>query len=1101
MPVQHDSFRCRLQLSPEPWFLLLALLGWFVAIPGVQASSSEARARPAWNDLTVIRENAEAPRAHFIPYARRNDAIARKLESNEYYQTLNGNWKFHYSDGPAQRPQDFYEPDYDVTAWADIPVPSNWERQGFGYAIYTNIPYPFPRDEPNVPVDVNPVGSYRREFEIPATWSGRDVFLNLGAVSSAFYVWMNGKYVGYSEDSKTPSEFNVTPYVTAGRNMVAVEVYRWSNGSYLEDQDFWRLSGIQREVSLYARPKQRVRDFFAKASLDATNRDGQFSLELDLLNSGPITVRKSLSVEILDDKAVIFSRDATLMLAPGSSQEHLTATIPAIRPWSAETPNLYTLVIQLGEDAKEESEVIAHRIGFRSVEIDNGRFVVNGRQVRLKGTNLHEHHEVNGHAIDEATMLTDIRMMKAANLNAVRTSHYPFQERWYELTDEYGFYVVDEANIESHGVGFEHDTTLGNKTEWMPLHLDRTRRMVERDKNSPSIVIWSLGNEAGDGVNFGATYRWIKSRDSSRPVQYEGEGKLKEVGERHSDFESHMYWRYWQLEEYSQTQNNRPLLLIEYAHSMGNSTGNLKEYWDVIRKHDIVAGAFIWDWVDQGLLERSRDGSSYWTYGGDYGPKGVASSGNFCINGVVFPDRRPHPAYWEIKRAYQSVVFAASDPLSGNITVTNEYDFMSLAGFQLDWNLTRNGQAVLAGTNALDIAPGAKQRLSLWEHPPKQDAGAEYHLNLAVVSPEARGLLPTGQVYAQAQFELPNEAAVHGSEPRRPGSLHVEQSATSIALRSGEVTYGFNRNTGLLSSLTWHGRELLLKPLTPNFWRAPTDNDWGNYMPDWARTWREAGKNRRLVSLDVIESADGLTTIEARHEFSVDDGTIVGRWLARYTVSAGGELDVDNQFETVGDGLPVIPRIGMNVELAPALDQLAWYGRGPMENYSDRKLAADVGLYRSTVAEQYVPYVRPQENGYKTDTRWLALADAGQNALLIRAHELVSFSALHNRLEDFVPPVKIAITTEDSAEMVADPRRVNMHVNDIVPRDLVSLNIDLGQMGVGGDNSWGDRTFQQYSLNQRRYRYGFRIRPFTPAGDWLNSVAGDYMRLESHDAR
>jgi beta-galactosidase len=1034
------------------------------------------KGRPYWNDIEVIRENVEAPRAWFVSYPDRAGALAGNVEQNEFHQSLNGTWKFHYSDSPAGRPDDFYKEKFDSSSWADILVPSNWERHGHGYPIYINVPYPFEIDEPNVPTEKNPVGSYRREFTVPENWKDRDIFLNFGAVSSAFYVWINGDYVGYSEGSKTPSEFDVTDFVSPGNNMVAVEVYRWSTGSYLEDQDFWSLSGIQRDVSLYARPSQRIRDFFVHAGLSEDYRDGDFTLEVELFNSTRKSKEVTLSVEILDGESPIFSESRPLKLTRGVTQSAISGMIKDISPWSAELPKQYSLVLEVTSQEGRVLESIAQRIGFRTVEIFNGRFLVNGQTVRLKGANLHEHHHETGHVLDEATMLADIRLMKAANLNAVRTSHYPFPERFYELTSEHGLYVVDEANIESHGYGYDHDKTLGNKPHWKAHHLDRTQRMLERDKNFPSIVIWSLGNEAGDGVNQGATYHWIKSRDLSRPVQYETEGNIEEVGERHSDFHSSMYWRYWDLEQYAQTQNDRPFILIEYAHSMGNSTGNLVDYWNVIERYDILAGGFIWDWVDQGLLEHDASGNPYWTYGGDYGPADVPSSGNFNFNGIVFPDRRVQPAYWEVKRVYQYVDFNLLDEEGAGLEVANHYDFLSLDGFELRWQLTEDGREAAFGTfSNLGLEAGGRSTFRLWETAPPRQVGAEYHLNVALVSPRARGLLPADHVYAHAQFALGGSGLDEGQSTGSDGKLSVRDSSSELSLSGTGFSLAFDRESGLLSSLVIEGRELLLRPLTPNFWRAPTDNDFGNYMQDWAAPWREATVNRRLESLELISQEKGKAVVAANYAFSDDEGQPAARWKSEFSVNAAGEIHVANHFEKE-EGLPVMPRVGMNVELIRDLDRVSWFGRGPFENYSDRKLAAEVGLYQNRVEDHYVPYMRPQENGYKTDVRWLRLQDDESAGIQVRADDLLSFSVHHNRLEDFVPPVKIAITSEDGPGARDNQERVNVHVNDVVPRDLVSLNIDYGQMGVGGDDSWGKRTLQKYSLNKNSYTYGFTIR-------------------------
>ena len=1040
--------------------------------------------RPAWNDINVIRENTEQPRAHFVAYRDEGQALARDLGSNAWFESLSGDWKFHYSDAPAVRPARFYEEGFDVSNWDDIPVPSNWERHGYGYPIYVNVPYPFEIDEPNVPADNNPVGSYRREFEIPASWVDEEVFLHFAAVSSAFYVWINGEYVGYSEGSKTASEFRVTDKLRAGNNTIAVEVYRWSTGSYLEDQDFWSLSGIQRDVSIYARPKARVRDYFVHAGLINDYSDGDFNIELSLQNDHDSPVSRDVSVEIRDGDTVVYSQHGEIELQPGNTDYSFATVLDDVRQWSAEQPSLYSLIIRAGD------EVVAQKIGFRTSEIVDGRYLVNGKHVRLKGVNLHEHHEVNGHVVDEATMLEDIRLMKAANMNAVRNSHYPHQERWYELTSEHGLYMVDEANIESHGYGYDHDKTLGNKSHWKEHHLDRTQRMLERSKNFPSVVIWSLGNEAGDGVNLGATYDWIKSRDLSRPVQYETEGDIEEVGERHSDFHSSMYWRHWDLEQYAQTNNDRPFILIEYSHAMGNSSGNLREYWDVINKHEVLAGGFIWDWVDQGLIEHDEEGVAYWTYGGDYGPADVPSSGNFNFNGLVFPDRRVQPAYWEVKRVYQHVEFIADSLVSGDFTVRNNYDFTSLDDFELHWQVTADGTTIQRGVvDDLHVAPENSARIWLPYNMRSLRAGPEHHLLLQLVANRPRGLMPAGHLYAEQQFAIPSQS-MSGEfllAPPVAGNVDTRQDGNLHTVTAGETTVTFDASTGLLTSIGYRGSELLRAPLVPNFWRAPTDNDFGNYMQDWAAVWEQAGHNRTLEAFAVDSSTPCCVTLTADYAFSSDAGDKLATWRATYSVTPDGRIEVDNEFERQAD-LPVIPRIGMNVELLPALDQVEWFGRGPHENYSDRKESANIGRYRNAVADHYVPYLRPQENGYKTDTRWLSLSGEGIG-LFVQADELISFAVSNNRLVDFVPPVKIAITSEDGPGARDNEERRNIHVNDVRPRDLVSLDIDYGQMGVGGDDSWGKRTLQQYSLNRRSYRYGFALVPYSGEADQLNTIA------------
>ena len=1039
--------------------------------------------RPHWNNIDIIRENVEAPRAHFVAYNNASAALAGDLRANSRYQSLNGEWKFRYSESPAMRPLNFYEASFDVSQWANIPVPSNWEREGYGYAIYVNVPYPFEIDEPNVPTEENPVGSYRRNFNVPEGWAGDEIFLEFGAVSSAFYVWINGEYVGYSEGSKTPSEFNITNVVNSGENTVAVEVYRWSTGSYLEDQDFWSLSGIQRDVRMYARPSVRVRDFFVHADLQNDYRDGLLTLEIEFANEGDEPVEQTVTVEVRDGSKVLQSLEKWTLVSPGASMAEFTMQFEDVRTWSAETPNLYTLLINVAG-----AEAIVQPIGFRSSEIINGRYLINGKLVKLKGVNLHEHHHDRGHVVDEQTMLADIRLMQGANLNAVRNSHYPEPERWYELTSEYGLYMIDEANIESHGYGYDHDKTLGNKPHWMAHHLDRTQRMLERSKNFPSVVIWSLGNEAGDGVNLGATYDWIKSRDLSRPVQYETEGNIEEVGARHSDFHSSMYWRHWDLEKYSETPNNRPFILIEYSHSMGNSTGNLAEYWDVINRYDDQAGGFIWDWVDQGLLEHNEDGIPYWTYGGDYGPAGVPSSGNFNFNGVVFPDRRIQPAYWEVKRVYQQVEFELLDFAAGTIRISNNYDFINLAGFELEWDVTVDGRVLQSGiARNLDVGPESKGTIDLQYNPRALRAGPEYHLNLRLLTLEARGLMPAGHVFATEQFTLPiaTDVLVPAAAVSSAAMVEVSASAARIAGENWSAT--ISRESGLLSSYEWSGKELLLSSLTPNLWRAPTDNDFGNYMQDWANVWEQAGSTRTLESIRRVLGVHDMIVFMANFSFADNDGAEIARWEIEYEFSNDGRLHVVNRFER-NDGTPITPRLGMNVELLRELDNVEWLGRGPFENYSDRKLAANVGRYKNVVADHYVPYMRPQENGYKTDTRWLSLHNGDNVGLLVVADDQIGFSVHHNRMSDFVPPVKIAITSEDGPGARDNEERVNIHVSDVVARDLVSLNIDYGQMGVGGDDSWGKHTLSRYSLTETNYNYGFTLIPYAPGDGRLDEL-------------
>ena len=714
--------------------------------------------------------------------------------------------------------------------------------QGYDYPIYVNIPYEFARNPkpPFVPHDHNPVGSYRRTFTVPADWAGMDVFLHFGAVKSFFYLWINGEKIGFSKDSKTPAEFDITRFLVPGENVLAVEVYRFSDGSYLECQDFWRLAGIERDVYLYATKKVRIRDFEVQAGLDGTYKNGRLAVTAEI--TGLAATDSSIGTVVLDlyqpsGKKVLTATE--LAVGPddgdGPARIRFEATLPAVRRWSAETPELYRLVLELRDGAGKPLEAVTAKIGFRTSEIKDGLLLVNGVPVRLKGVNRHEHDPYTGHVISEESMRRDIELMKQANVNAVRTCHYPDDPRWYELCDEYGLYVVDEANIESHGLGYGPDS-LAKDPAWGPAHLDRIERMVERDKNHPSVIIWSLGNEAGDGVNFEQAYAWLKKRDPSRPVQYE-RAELRS----HTDIFCPMYDSIESMVKYASVKQARPLIQCEYAHSMGNSTGNLQDYWDAIESHDQLQGAFIWDWVDQGFAAKTGTGLFYWAFGGDYGPSDVPSDQNFCCNGIVGPDRTPHPAYYEVKKVYQFVKFRAVDPAAGKIEVGNRYDFIGLERFDLDWELSASGRAVASGTVAKPaVAPRGSQVLRLPLPRFQAQPGLEYFLNLSLRSRAASPGLPKGHIVAAEQIALPAAAPASPAAASALPPLAVEDGPRFIRVAGEGFALRFDRLTGALDSFVHGGRELLASGIEPNFWRAPTDNDFGNQMPRRLAFWRQA---------------------------------------------------------------------------------------------------------------------------------------------------------------------------------------------------------------------------------------------------------------------
>jgi beta-galactosidase len=1060
-----------------------------------------------WENPSVFNISREEPHATLISFNDEKSALEANKNVSPNYQSLDGKWKFNFSNTPGERPAWFYKDDYDTRDWNEIDVPSNWQMKGYDVPVYTNIPFPFvlyreiygvrntknfeksPGDvsarivPPIVTHDWNPVGSYKRFFTVPSDWKDKEIFLNFGAVSSAFYVWVNEQMVGYSEDSKMPAEFNITKYLKNGKNSLAVEVYRWSDGSYLEDQDFWRLSGIQRTVFLHARPKTFIRDFYAIGDLENNYKDGR--LKLDVLLRGPESNEGSYKVEasVYDDSAKIFTESRDAALKGGNGEASITGSFPDVKRWSAETPKLYSLVISLMDANKNIIEIVSTKIGFRKVEILNSQLLVNGVAVRLKGTNMHEHSEINGHVVDEALILKDIRLMKSNNINAMRCSHYPQQELWYEMCDKYGLYLIDEADIESHGTGYDKDVTLADKPEWGAAHLDRMKRMVERDKNHPSIIIWSMGNEAGDGINFLNGYKWIKNRDLTRPVQYERAEKETNAPERHTDIWCPMYPSIEYIENYAKDpKSDRPLIMCEYAHAMGNSTGNLQDYWNVIEKYPKLQGGFIWDWVDQGILKTNESGEKYWTYGGDYGEPGMPSDGNFCLNGLVWPDRTPHPGLAEVNKVYQYINVKPLDLTTGMITVTNNYDFTNLSDFDCEWEVASDGKVLQSGKIPLpDFKPHEAANFMLPLEKITAVPGAEYFLNIRFSRSDEWNYVPEDHVYASAQFQLP----VKGEKIpfRMDGLTMLKTKSDNKTLEvSGEnLKIAFNLETGRMVSYSYKGKELLVKGPEPDFWRPPTDNDYGYNMDKLLGVWKKAGERSVVTKANIGQPEMGKVVVTFNYDIPDADGKKIAGYASSFTVYATGDVIVKNQFSKLSGNIPEIPRMGMQMQLVPDFSNLKWLGRGPHENYQDRKTSAEVGLYESTVADQYTPYIRPQENGYKTDTRWLSLTDDNGTGLLITGDPLICFSALNYIHDDFESPGKLSQYRKDAIT-------ANTHTVDLKPRDLVNLNVDLAQMGVGGDNSWGARIHPEYRLLDMKYEYSFRMRPVSKDDDIMEMV-------------
>jgi beta-galactosidase len=1027
--------------------------------------------RPHWEDPSVLELAKLPPRATFFPFESRARALTRNRAASSRVVELNGQWWFHWSPTADDASNAGFErPDADLLVgphgpmgpngpmtWKRIPVPSDWQMLGYGVPIYVNAGYPFTKHPPFIDHDNAPVGRYRKDFEVPEAWSGQRIVLHFGAVKSAGYVWVNGIPVGYTQDGKLPAEFDVTRVVRPGTNLLAVEVHRWSDGSYLEDQDFWRLSGIERDVYLYAEPRTRIADVQARAGLDDAFRDGVLDLDVTLARTPDGPTPGALRVELLDPSgaSVLDERVAPPTVAPGGvGHATLRRTVPSVRAWTAETPSLYTLVLTLDGAGGGAAEATTVRVGFRSIDIVDGQLRVNGVPITIEGVNRHEHDPVTGHVLTVASMREDIRLMKAANINAVRTSHYPDDPAWYELADELGLYLVDEANIESHGMGYDPEVTLGNDPEWMRAHLTRTRRMVERDKNHPSVIFWSLGNEGGNGVNFEATYRWIKGRDPTRPVQYE-----RAERSWNTDLYVPMYPRFEHLEAYAQGDDPRPLIMCEYAHAMGNSVGNFVDYWAIIERYPKLQGGFIWDWVDQGLRKVTEAGDTIWAYGGDYGPPGTPSDGNFVINGLVQPDRRPNPHYDEVKAVYQWVRTEAVDARDGRVRVHNRYQFRDLSTLAMRWSLREDGVVVKEGSAELPpLAPGASAEVTLPLARMAWKRGSEYHVDVSYLRRADDGLLPAGHVEAAAQFDLgmPGGPATPPQAPT--GRVEVTEADDAFVLSAGDVRAEVDKTTGLLRSWRVGDREMLAAPLTPDFWRAPTDNDFGG---DWQRhlaVWKGAGPGFSASEVTSEVAADGLARVTVTGHIPAGDTPLTLTWA----LAPDGTLEVGARLDPVaGADLPRMPRFGMRTELPARYHRTEWFGRGPMESYLDRKSAAFVGRWSLDVSEWAHPYVRPQETGNRTDIRWITLVDDAGRGVRIEGDPALEVTVIPYAREDLDP----------------GDTKAQRHWGELRPRDGVFVNVDLHQMGVGGIDSWGPTALEEYSLPYGAYDYRFRLIP------------------------
>lgn len=1009
-----------------------------------------------WENISVIQINRLKPHSFFVPFDNEEQALQYDMTQSSRYMSLNGTWKFNWVAKPGDRPLNFFKSDFNCSKWNEIKVPSNWELEGYGVPIYVSAGFGFKSECPKTDPDNNPVGSYKRSFILPDNWQNEKTILHFGAVNSAFYVWVNSYFVGYSQGAKTPAEFDISDFLKVGENDIAVQVFRWSDGSYVEDQDFWRLSGIQRDVFLYRRPDFNVVDFEVNSTLSDDYSDGELTIDLVTENLDSKS-KYDISVSLKDDDNQVVCSD---ILHPDMNKKEqyfqLKRRIKEPLKWSAEKPNLYNLFIETrmyDGDQIITKEVLTHQIGFRRSEIKDGQLLINGKPVYFKGVNRHEHDAYAGHVVSKESMLKDILLMKQFNINSVRTSHYPNDPMWYRLCNEYGLYVVNEANVESHGIGYDPDKALANRKEWTHVFLDRTIRMFERDKNHPSVVVWSLGNESGSGINFQATYDWLKANDKcQRPVHSEDAGKGT-----YTDIYCPMYKQIDDLVNHAFSRPEKPMILCEYAHAMGNSVGGFDEYWNVIRKYPHLQGGHIWDWVDQGLVQQASDGSTYQAYGGDFGNENIPSSNNFCLNGLVRADRTPNPHVFEVKRVYQNLHFSLLDYETGAVKVFNENFFRNAGYADLHWEVLEDGFKLTSGKiKKLNIAPQSEKvyRLKL---PQRRDLHKEYIVNMFAVTNNADKALPAGTEIARNQkvFEVfdNQSAAIDKGVPL------VHQNGDELVVVAGNNEFQFNALSGLMTSFKSNNKEVVHEGFKGNFWRASTDNDFGsNYIVPQVQPWQYAVDSARLDTFKTEMCSNG---------FMVSSSFFMERPNASYTIDymiyGDGTMDVSLAVDANNCTTRFIPRIGLTWKLADDFKTACWYGRGPHENYSDRKQSADVGLYYMCVDDWYVDYERPQENGNRTDIRWISLASESNSIKIVSDCHFSS-----------------SIYCFDNAQLdEKENKKHQRHKYEIVKRDFVTWNIDLAQMGVSGDTSWGMRAVPhpQYLILPGIYNVTFRICP------------------------
>ena len=1004
-----------------------------------------------WLDPNVNEINRAPMHTNYFAYESEEDALKGDRENSDNFMTLNGTWKFNWVEHADQRPTDFFKTNFNDKGWDDLQVPGIWELNGYGDPIYVNVGYAwreqFQNNPPQVPTTNNHVGSYRREITIPADWKGKKVIAHFGSVTSNMYLWVNGQFVGYSEDSKLEAEFDITKYVKPGKNLIAFQVFRWCDGSYLEDQDFLRLSGVGRNCYLYARNANQIEDIRVTPDLDAQYKDGTLAVELQLKGKGTVNLK-------LLDKA---GKEVATTQVTGSGKQTATLAVSNPAKWTAETPNLYQLVATL-ENGGKTIESIPVKVGFRKVEMKNGQILVNGQAVLFKGANRHEMDPDKGYVISEERMRQDIKRMKELNINAVRTCHYPDNNLWYDLCDEYGLYVVAEANIESHGMGYD-EKTLAKNPLYAKAHMERNQRNVQRGFNHPSIIFWSLGNEAGFGPNFEACYKWIKNEDKSRPVQYE-----QAHGNEYTDVYCPMYLPYDRCEKYCQENPSKPLIQCEYAHAMGNSEGGFKEYWDLIRKYPNYQGGFIWDFVDQSLHWKDSKGIDIYGYGGDFN-RYDASDFNFCDNGLISPDRVFNPHAYEVQYFHQSIWVNPVDMQKGAVSVYNENFFKDLSGYYAEWSLLVNGDIKQRGViSDLKVEPQQKAQLTIPYTLNNIEADDEVLLNVSFKLKNEESLLPAGyevaknqlviQEYKAPEMKLANEGTKHY---QTPAPTILDNDNNYLIVKGENFEMDFKRRNGFLSMYNVNGQTIMEEDtyLTPNFWRAPTDNDMGANLQNKNRVWL----NPELKLKDLKATTEnGMVRVQATYDMP----SVSAQLELTYLINNEGAIQV-TQSMTADKSAKVADmfRFGMQLKVNKELANILYYGRGPIENYSDRNHSTFIGKYSQTVEEQFYPYIRPQETGSKTDIRWWNLTNKGGNGIQLVGDAPFTASALNYSIESL----------DDGTE------KEQRHSTQVEKVDYVNLTIDKVQSGLACVNSWGAIPLPQYRIPYGDYSFTFIIRP------------------------